>query len=125
MRASCFARTYPPRICGIRTFSRDLREALLGVDGVWAVGPRGDRGIAPADGPDAAHRPLTADGPPDAALCDLATLVCVFTETAAGMPSIAAICRCTRSRRPGFGGGARPAHGCARKSVRMHEHMFV
>src|SRR3954453_21926607 len=29
--------TYPPRICGIGTFSRDLREALLGVDGVWAV----------------------------------------------------------------------------------------
>ncbi|MBI5103834.1 MAG: glycosyltransferase family 4 protein [Solirubrobacterales bacterium] len=29
--------TYPPRACGIGTFSRDLREALLGCDGVAAV----------------------------------------------------------------------------------------
>jgi glycosyltransferase involved in cell wall biosynthesis len=29
--------TYPPRACGIGTFSRDLREALLGVDGVSAI----------------------------------------------------------------------------------------
>jgi glycosyltransferase involved in cell wall biosynthesis len=29
--------TYPPRPCGIGTFSRDLREALLGADGVSAV----------------------------------------------------------------------------------------
>src|SRR5450755_437956 len=29
--------TYPPRPCGIGTFSRDLREALLGGDGVSAV----------------------------------------------------------------------------------------
>ncbi len=29
--------TYPPRACGIGTFSRDLREALLGDDGVSAV----------------------------------------------------------------------------------------
>src|SRR5690348_4941804 len=29
--------TYPPRPCGIGTFSRDLREALLGADGVTAV----------------------------------------------------------------------------------------
>jgi glycosyltransferase involved in cell wall biosynthesis len=29
--------TYPPRACGIGTFSRDLREALLGTDGVSAV----------------------------------------------------------------------------------------
>jgi glycosyltransferase involved in cell wall biosynthesis len=29
--------TYPPRACGIGTFSRDLREALLGADGVSAV----------------------------------------------------------------------------------------
>ena len=29
--------TYPPRACGIGTFSRDLREALLGADGVAAV----------------------------------------------------------------------------------------
>jgi glycosyltransferase involved in cell wall biosynthesis len=29
--------TYPPRACGIGTFSRDLREALLTVDGVSAV----------------------------------------------------------------------------------------
>jgi glycosyltransferase involved in cell wall biosynthesis len=29
--------TYPPRACGIGTFSRDLREALLGADRVTAV----------------------------------------------------------------------------------------
>jgi glycosyltransferase involved in cell wall biosynthesis len=29
--------TYPPRACGIGTFSRDLREALLRADGVTAV----------------------------------------------------------------------------------------
>src|SRR6476661_8588248 len=29
--------TYPPRACGIGTFSRDLREALLGAEGVAAV----------------------------------------------------------------------------------------
>jgi glycosyltransferase involved in cell wall biosynthesis len=29
--------TYPPRACGIGTFSRDLREALLAADGVTAV----------------------------------------------------------------------------------------
>ena len=29
--------TYPPRVCGIGTFSRDLRDALLGADGVSAV----------------------------------------------------------------------------------------
>ncbi len=29
--------TYPPRACGIGTFSRDLREALLATDGVSAV----------------------------------------------------------------------------------------
>ncbi len=29
--------TYPPRVCGIGTFSRDLREALLTADGVTAV----------------------------------------------------------------------------------------
>lgn len=29
--------TYPPRPCGIGTFSRDLREALLGADGVSGV----------------------------------------------------------------------------------------
>jgi glycosyltransferase involved in cell wall biosynthesis len=29
--------TYPPRACGIGTFSRDLREALLAADGVSAV----------------------------------------------------------------------------------------
>ena len=29
--------TYPPRACGIGTFSRDLREALLGADGVSSV----------------------------------------------------------------------------------------
>ena len=29
--------TYPPRACGIGTFSRDLREALLGAEGVTAV----------------------------------------------------------------------------------------
>ena len=29
--------TYPPRVCGIGTFSRDLRDALLAADGVSAV----------------------------------------------------------------------------------------
>jgi hypothetical protein len=29
--------TYPPRSCGIGTFSRDLRQALLAADGVAAV----------------------------------------------------------------------------------------
>ena len=29
--------TYPPRACGIGTFSRDLRDALLGADGVSSV----------------------------------------------------------------------------------------
>src|SRR4051812_49766119 len=29
--------TYPPRACGIGTFSRDLRDALLGAEGVAAV----------------------------------------------------------------------------------------
>jgi glycosyltransferase involved in cell wall biosynthesis len=31
------ASTYPPRACGIGTFSRDLRDALLGAEGVRAV----------------------------------------------------------------------------------------
>ena len=139
--------TYPPRACGIGTFSRDLRDALLGADASSAVDvaadrPRGRRAQAPevvtrsartsaattlrrrarwngaatswsssststassaattgahvlslrgaaaADGPDAAHRPVGAGCArprrcaPSAAI---ATLVCVFTETARRM----------------------------------------
>jgi glycosyltransferase involved in cell wall biosynthesis len=140
--------TYPPRACGIGTFARDLREALLGTRGVSAVDVAsivrgGDGGQAPevvarihqdrrddypaaADaleragvdvvmieheygifgGQDGAHvlalasrlrRPIvltlhTVLSAPQAgqaetlrALCDLATLVCVFTETARRM----------------------------------------
>jgi glycosyltransferase involved in cell wall biosynthesis len=140
--------TYPPRACGIGTFSRDLRDALLGAGGVSAVDIAaivrdGDAGGAaevvtrihqdrlgdyPAaaralerhgadvvmieheygifGGHDGAHvlalaselrRPLvltlhtvlSAPQPGQAetlrSLCDLATLVCVFTETARRM----------------------------------------
>jgi glycosyltransferase involved in cell wall biosynthesis len=140
--------TYPPRICGIGTFSRDLREALLGDDGVRAVDlaaivrdddveaagevvarihqdQRGDYAAAARmlerrgddvvviqheygifGGPEGAHILSLAEGlrqpmvltlhtvlsAPSVrqaetlrALCDLATLVCVFTETARRM----------------------------------------
>lgn len=140
--------TYPPRACGIGTFSRDLREALLGADGVSAVDlvaivreddveqasevvtrihqdQRGDYTAAARvlercgddvvviqheygifGGHEGAHilslaaelrRPIvltlhTVLSAPSVrqaetlrALCDLATLVCVFTETARGM----------------------------------------
>jgi glycosyltransferase involved in cell wall biosynthesis len=140
--------TYPPRACGIGTFSRDLRVALLADDGVSAVDlaaivrdegveqepevvvrilqERGGDYAAAArvlerrgddvvvlqheygifGGPDGAHVLLLARelrqpmvltlhtllASPSArqaetlsALCDLATLVCVFTETARRM----------------------------------------
>lgn len=140
--------TYPPRACGIGTFSRDLREALLGTGSVSAVDVaaivRDDAPEQPAEvvtrirqdrrddystaahalerhgvdvvmieheygifgGDDGAHvlalaselrRPIvltlhTVLSSPTAgqretlrALCSLATLVCVFTETARRM----------------------------------------
>ena len=140
--------TYPPRACGIGTFSRDLRDALLADDGVSAVDlaaivrdegieqepevvvrilqERGGDYAAAArvlerrgddvvilqheygifGGPDGAHvlllarelrQPMvltlhTVLASPSArqaetlgALCDQATLVCVFTETARRM----------------------------------------
>lgn len=140
--------TYPPRACGIGTFSRDLREALLGADGVSAVDvgaivrdadaeqapevvvclQQDERGDYPAaarvlerrgddvmviqheygifGGPEGdyvlslatqAHQPIvltlhTVLSTPSVhqaetlrALCGLATLVCVFTETARRM----------------------------------------
>ena len=140
--------TYPPRPCGIGTFSRDLREALLGTDGVSAVDlvaivreddidqapevvtrihqdQRGDYAAAARvlerrgddvvviqheygifGGPDGAHilslaaelrqpivltlhtvlsAPSVRQAETLRSLCDLATLVCVFTETARRM----------------------------------------
>ena len=140
--------TYPPRACGIGTFSRDLREALLGAGGVSSVDVaaiirdadaeqapevvvsllQDERGDYPAaarvlerrgddvlviqheygifGGPEGehvlslatqAHRPIvltlhTVLSSPSVrqaetlrALCDLATLVCVFTDTAKRM----------------------------------------
>ena len=140
--------TYPPRACGIGTFSRDLREALLGADGVSSVDvaaivrdadaeqtpevvvslQQDERGDYPAaarvlerrgddvmviqheygifGGPEGehvlslatqAHQPIvltlhTVLSSPSVrqaetlrALCGLATLVCVFTETARRM----------------------------------------
>ena len=140
--------TYPPRICGIGTFSRDLRDALLAAEGVSAVDlaaivrdddgesarevvarihqdQRGDYAAAARvlerrgddvvmieheygifGGHDGAHILSLAEGlrqpmvltlhtvlsAPSVrqaetlrALCGLATLVCVFTETARRM----------------------------------------
>lgn len=139
--------SYPPRICGIGTFSRDLRESLLGVADVSAVGiaalVREDAEQAPEvivsihqeqggdyaaaaralerrrtdvvmieheygifGGPDGQHvlslarelrcpmvltlhtvlsSPSVGQGETLRALCDEATLVCVFTETARRM----------------------------------------
>jgi glycosyltransferase involved in cell wall biosynthesis len=140
--------TYPPRVCGIGTFSRDLRDALLVADGVSAVDlvaivrdddvdaapevlarihqdQRGDYAAAARvlerrgddvvviqheygifGGHEGAHILSLAEGlrqpmvltlhtvlsAPSVrqaetlrALCDLATLVCVFTETARRM----------------------------------------
>jgi glycosyltransferase involved in cell wall biosynthesis len=140
--------TYPPRVCGIGTFSRDLREALLAAGGVSAVDlvaivreddvdaapevvtrihqdQRGDYTAAARvlerrgsdvvviqheygifGGHEGAHILSLAEGlqqpmvltlhtvlsAPSVrqaetlrALCDLATLVCVFTETARRM----------------------------------------
>ncbi len=140
--------TYPPRPCGIGTFSRDLREGLLGADGVSAVDlvaivreddaeqapevvtrihqdQRGDYAAAARvldrrgddvvviqheygifGGRDGAHivslaaelrqpivvtlhtvlsAPSVRQAETLRALCDLATLVCVFTETARRM----------------------------------------
>ncbi len=140
--------TYPPRICGIGTFSRDLRDALLADESVSAVDiaaivrdddveaapevvarihqdQRGDYAAAARvlerrgddvvviqheygifGGPDGAHVLSLAEGlrqpmvltlhtvlsAPTVrqaetlrALCGLATLVCVFTETARRM----------------------------------------
>ncbi|HYP47922.1 MAG TPA: glycosyltransferase, partial [Thermoleophilaceae bacterium] len=140
--------TYPPRACGIGTFSRDLREALLGAGGVSAVDlaaivrdpdaeqapevitaiqqdERGDYAAAARvldrrgedavliqheygifGGPDGEHvlslaeqlrqpmvltlhtvlsAPSVRQAETLRALCGLATLVCVFTETAKRM----------------------------------------
>jgi len=140
--------TYPPRACGIGTFSRDLREALLGCDGVIAVDVAAvvrDEGAVQAPevvarilqdrggdyaaaarvldrrgdgvvliqheygifgGPDGAQvlllarelrqpmvltlhtvlaSPLVRQAETLRGLCDLATLVCVFTDTAKRM----------------------------------------
>jgi glycosyltransferase involved in cell wall biosynthesis len=140
--------TYPPRPCGIGTFSRDLREALLEGDGVSAVDvvaivreddveqapevvtriskdQRGDYATAARvldrrgddvvviqheygifGGPDGSHilslaaelrqpmvltlhtvlsAPTVGQAETLRELCDLATLVCVFTETARRM----------------------------------------
>lgn len=139
--------TYPPRPCGIGTFSRDLREALLAADGVSAVDlvaivrdedeqasevvtrihqdQRGDYAAAARvlerrgddvvviqheygifGGHEGAHilslaaelhqpmvltlhtvlsAPSVRQAETLRALCDLATLVCVFTETARRM----------------------------------------
>jgi glycosyltransferase involved in cell wall biosynthesis len=140
--------TYPPRACGIGTFSRDLREALLGAGGVSAVDlaaivrdpaaeqapevvtaiqqdERGDYAAAARvldrrgedavliqheygifGGPDGEHvlslaeqlrqpmvltlhtvlsAPSVRQAETLRALCELATLVCVFTETARRM----------------------------------------
>jgi glycosyltransferase involved in cell wall biosynthesis len=140
--------TYPPRVCGIATFSHDLRGALLGADGVAAVDlvaivrdddedpsaevvtrihqdQRGDYAAAARalerrgddvvviqheygifGGPEGAHILSLAEGlrqpmvltlhtvlsAPSVrqaetlrALCGLAALVCVFTETARRM----------------------------------------
>ena len=140
--------TYPPRPCGIGTFSSDLREALLGADGVSAVDlvaivrddhveqasevvtrihqdQRGDYAAAARvlerrgddvvviqheygifGGHEGAHvlslaaevrqpivvtlhtvlsAPSVRQAETLRALCDLATLVCVFTETARRM----------------------------------------
>jgi glycosyltransferase involved in cell wall biosynthesis len=159
--------TYPPRACGIGTFSRDLREALLGAEGVSAVDlaaivrdanaeqapevavrihqdDRGDyaaaarsldrRGVdvvviqheygifGGADGEHVLslasqlHQPIvltlhTVLSVPSVgqaetlrALCDLSTLVCVFTETARRMVLDARLVRPERVRVVPHGG---------------------
>ncbi len=159
--------TYPPRACGIGTFSRDLREALLGADGVTAVDlaaivrdpaaeqapevavvieqdQRGDysaaarlldrRGVEVVvveheygifGGPDGEHVlslarqlrqpivltlhtvlsvPSVGQAETLRALCDLSTLVCVFTETARRMVLDARLVRPERVRVVPHGG---------------------
>ncbi len=178
--------TYPPRACGIGTFSRDLREALLGADGVSAVDlvaivreddveeasevvtrihqdQRGDYAAAARvlerrgddvvviqheygifGGQDGAHilslaaelrRPvvvtlhtvLSAPSVRQAetlrSLCGLATLVCVFTETARRMVLDARLVSPERVRVVPHGGpwellpGSRPPGRIARSSA--------
>jgi glycosyltransferase involved in cell wall biosynthesis len=166
MRAAIVS-TYPPRACGIGTFSRDLREALLGADGVSAVelaaivrdpgaeqapevavrieqDQRGDyaaaarlldrRGVDVVvieheygifGGPDGEHVlslarqlsqpvvltlhtvlsvPSVGQAETLRALCDLSTLVCVFTETARRMVLDARLVRPERVRVVPHGG---------------------
>lgn len=159
--------TYPPRACGIGTFSRDLRGALLGVFGVSAVDlaavvrdhdaeqtpevvarigqeQRGDYAAAARvldrrgedvvviehefgifGGPDGEHvlslarelrqpmvltlhtvlsAPSVGQAEVLRALCELATLVCVFTETARRMVVDARLVRPERVRVVPHGG---------------------
>lgn len=159
--------TYPPRACGIGTFSRDLRESLLGAEGVTAVDlaaivrdpdaeqapevavsieqdQRGDyaaaarlldrRGVDVVvieheygifGGPDGEHVlslarqlhqpvvltlhtvlsvPSVGQAETLRALCDLSTLVCVFTETARRMVLEARLVRPERVRVVPHGG---------------------
>ena len=174
--------TYPPRACGIGTFSRDLREALLGADGVSAVDlvaivreddveqasevvtrihqdQRGDYAAAARvlerrgddvvviqheygifGGHEGAHilslaaelrqpivvtlhtvlsAPSVRQAETLRALCDLATLVCVFTETARANDPRRAVglaragpCRATRRPVGAAPGRKRPRPGC-------------
>lgn len=159
--------TYPPRACGIGTFSRDLRGALLGTDGVSTVDlaaiirdqdaeqapevvarigqdQRGDYAAAGRvldrrgedvvvieheygifGGPDGEHvlslarevrqpivltlhtvlsAPSVGQAEVLRALCELATLVCVFTETARRMVLDARLVRPERVRVVPHGG---------------------
>jgi glycosyltransferase involved in cell wall biosynthesis len=176
--------TYPPRACGIGTFSRDLREALLGAEGVSAVDlaaivrdpnveqapevavrihqdDRGDyaaaartldrRGVdvvviqheygifGGADGEhvlslaNQLHQPIvltlhTVLSVPSVgqaetlrALCDLSTLVCVFTETARRMVLDARLVRPERVRVVPHGGPTEllPQDNGSRRRLRL------
>jgi glycosyltransferase involved in cell wall biosynthesis len=176
--------TYPPRACGIGTFSRDLREALLGAEGVSAVDlaaivrdpnveqapevavrihqdDRGDyaaaartldrRGVdvvviqheygifGGADGEHVLslasqlHQPIvltlhTVLSVPSVgqaetlrALCDLSTLVCVFTETARRMVLDARLVRPERVRVVPHGGPTEllPQDNGSRRRLRL------
>ncbi|WP_157591900.1 glycosyltransferase [Solirubrobacter soli] len=179
--------TYPPRICGIGTFSRDLRDALLGADGVSAIdiaaivrdevveGPgevvtrirqdqRGDYAAAARvlerrgddvviiqheygifGGDDGAHilslaagvrqpivltlhtvlsAPSVRQAETLRALCGLATLICVFTETARRMIIAARLAPPERVRVVPHGGPPELLPGVRANGPRTDRHVL-